>query len=184
MKDPICLLRKLPGLPVLGVLLFLMGGCDKEERAFYDGLGKRPVYIALSELRSIGNEPPQPIHLSGTIFLQDTLFFILEQGKGVHVFNIKDSLNSINLAFFRIPAITDFVISGNLLYADSWKDLVVIDISNLQQIQETDRLIDAINPALYPPLYEGIFECVDESKGAVIDWEDATLENARCVTIN
>ncbi len=184
MENPSCLLRHLPGLTVLGLLLFLLSGCDKEERDFYDGLGKKPVYIALSELRAIGNEPPRPIQLSGTIFLQDTLFFILEQGKGIHVFNIADSLNTINVAFFKIPAITDFVIAGHVLYADSWKDLVVIDISNLQQIQETDRLIDAINPALYPPLYEGIFECVDESKGAVIDWEDATLENARCITTN
>ena len=47
-----------------------MSSCEKEERNFYDGLGKKPVYVPLSELRDIRNEPPQPIQLSGTIFLQ------------------------------------------------------------------------------------------------------------------
>ncbi len=165
-------------------LLLSLGSCVKEERTFYDGQGKRPVYVSLDELRDIRNEPPRPIQTSGTIFLKDTLLFILEQRKGIHVFNLKDTLNTVNLAFFKIPAVTDFVVSGNLIYADSWKDLVVIDISNLQQISEKSRISDVISPALYPPLYNGIFECVDESKGAVVDWEDATLENAKCVTIN
>ena len=164
--------------------MLILGSCEKEERNFYDGLGKKPVYVSLSELRDIRNEPPKPIQLSGSIFLQDTLFFILEQRKGIHVFNIRDSLNTVNLAFFKIPAITDFVIAGNFLYADSWKDLVVIDISNLQQIQETDRITNVINPVLYPPLYNGFFECADDSKGAIIDWEDANLENAKCITTN
>lgn len=176
------MLRKIA--PLFACMLLLLASCNKEEQNFYDGPGKRPVYVPLSELRDIRNEPPRPIQLSGTIFLQDTLFFILEQRKGIHVFNIKDSLNTVNLAFFKIPAITDFIISGHLLYADSWKDLVVIDISNLQQIQETARITDALSPVLYPPLYNGSFECVDESKGAVIDWEDATLEDAKCITTN
>lgn len=162
----------------------LCASCTKTEREFYDGQGKKPVYLPLSELHDVKNEPPTPIGLSGTLFLRDTLLFILEQRKGIHVFNIKDSLNTLNLAFFKIPAITDFVISGNLLYADSWKDLVIIDISNLHQIQVTDRIVDVISPVLYPPLFNGIYECVDESKGAVINWEDALLEDAKCVTIN
>lgn len=179
-----CMLHKIICCSFYLAILCLLASCEKEERTFYNGIGKRPVYIPVSELRDIRNEPPQPIQLSGTIFLQDTLFFMLEQRKGIHVFNIKDSLNTVNLAFFKIPAITDFTITDNTIYADSWKDLIVIDISNVQAIKEIARITDVINPALYPPLYNGFFECVDESKGAIIDWEDATLENARCITTN
>lgn len=166
------------------VLLLSLGSCVQEERSFYSGLGKKPVYVALDELRDIRNEPPSAIQESGTIFLKDTLLFILEQRKGIHVFNLKDSLNTVNLAFFKIPAVTDFVVSGNLVYADSWKDLVVIDISNLQQISEKSRIEGVISPALYPPQYSGFFECVDESKGAVVDWLDTGLDDAKCVTVN
>lgn len=176
--------RPIPTLFTCCLLLGLLSACQKRERDYYDGLGKRPVYISANALLDIRNEPPQAIHVSGTIFLRDTLLFLLEQGKGIHVFDIKDSSNTINLAFFKIPAVTDFVIAGNVLYADSWRDLVVIDISDLQAIQLSDRIPNVINPVLYPPLYDGAFECVDESKGAVIDWEDATLDNAKCITTN
>ncbi len=178
------MLRVLTSLTILSVLLFFLGSCEKSPKEFYNGFGKRPVYVSLNELQDVRTEAPRPIQVSGTIFLRDTLLFILEQRKGIHVFNLADSLNTINLAFFKIPAVTDFVVNGDFLYADSWKDLVVIDISNLQQIRETARIVGTISPPLYPLLYNGIFECVDESKGAVVDWEDAVLENAKCTTIN
>lgn len=167
----------------LTALLFL-NSCEKEPFDGYNGMGKRPVYVPVSALDSIFNLPPQPIVQSGTIFLQDSLFFMLEQKKGIHVFNVKDSVNTKALTFFKIPAITDFVVSGNRLYADSWKDLVVLDISDIFQIKVLERQTDVFSPILYPPLYDGIFECVDLSKGAVIDWEDAQLEHVRCHTIN
>ena len=172
-------------LPVISAVLFCffsLGSCTKEEFRGYNGMGKRPVYAAISELDHITNLPPQTVQQSGTIFLLDTLFFMLEHKKGIHVFNIKDSLNIHALTFLKIPAISDFVISGNRLYADSWKDLLTIDISNLYQIHLLDRQFNVFSPILYPPLYEGPFECVDESKGAVVGWEDADLENVRCRT--
>lgn len=164
--------------------LLLQYGCEKEPFQGYSGNGKRPVYVPASTLDSIFNLPPQPIGQSGTIFLQDSLFFMLEQKKGIHVFNVRDSVNTKALTFFNIPAVTDFVISDSRLYADSWKDLVVIDISDLFHITLLNRQSDVFSPVLYPPLYDGIFECVDLSRGAVIDWEDAPLENVRCRTIN
>jgi hypothetical protein len=176
--------RRTALLPTLFLLLFLMSACVKEERSFFDGPGKKPVYLPLSELNDVRNEPPRPIGLSGTIFLRDTLLFVLEQRQGIHVFSIRDTANTVNLAFFKIPAVTDFTLSGNLLYADSWRDLVVIDIGDLHQIRVTDRLTGVISPTLYPLLYNGAFECVDELQGAVVDWVDAELENAQCYTTN
>lgn len=177
------------GMHIKATFLFLLpallwlAGCDELPADLYSGPGKRPVYAPLAALNDIKNLPPQPIRQSGTIFLKDTLFFMLEQRKGIHVFNVKDSLNIAALTFFNIPAISDFTISGNRLYADSWRDLLTIDIGDLYHIRLTDRQYDVFSPPLYPPLYNGIFECVDESRGAVIDWEDAELEAVRCRTV-
>ena len=162
--------------------LILLSGCEKPERSFLSGDGKRPVYVSEAELTDIRNELPGTVQQSGTIFLRDTLLFLLDKQRGVFVYSLADTLNSRLLTFFKIPAITDFIISGNILYADSWRDLVVIDISDLYGIRETNRIKDVVTPSLYPPDYFGIFECVDESKGAVIGWENAYLENVRCST--
>lgn len=162
----------------------LAAGCRKEAVERFNGPGKRPVYVPVSELADIRNLPPQPIEQSGAIFLRDTLFFLLEQYKGIHVFNVKDSANVTALTFLQIPAVTDFTVAGDRLYADSWRDLLTIDIGQLDHIQLLDRQVDVFEPLLYPPLYDGIFECVDESRGAVVGWEDADLENANCSTAN
>ena len=169
-------------LYVLFPVLLLLAACNQVDPGLYDGPGKRPVYAAPSTLEKIGNLPPQTIEQSGTIFLQDTLFFMLERGRGIHVFNIKDSASIRALTFLEIPAIGDFTISGNRLYADSWRDLLTIDISNLFAIKLLDRQRGVFSPALFPPQYDGFFECVDESKGAVIRWEDAELLDALCRT--
>ena len=174
--------RALRHIALAAILLFSLNSCEKEERTYYTGTGKEPLYASFEALLDIRNEPPQSIQQSGTIYLQDTLFFLLEQRKGIHVFSLRDSLNTVGLTFFKIPAITDFTISGNILYADSWKDLVVIDISNLYAIQVSSRVPDVINPPLYPPEYDGFFECVDESKGAVVGWREASLKEAKCST--
>jgi hypothetical protein len=165
-------------------LVFLLAACEKLDPDLYSGMGKRPIYVSNEALRNVKTEAPQAIMESGTIFLRDSLLFLLDQGRGVHVFDISDTLNTQNLAFLKIPAVNDFIVYGQVMYANCWRDLVVIDISNLQAIQELDRLVGALEPPMYPQLYNGIFECVDDSKGAVLFWEDAMLEDVACRTTN
>ncbi len=147
-------------------------------------MGKKPVYIPKALLNDIKNLPPQTIQNTGTIFLSDTLFFMAEQKKGIHVFSLSDSTNPVNLTFFNIPAINDFTINGNIMYADSWTDLLTIDITNLYAIKLLKREQDVFTPVLSPPLYTGAFECADASKGAIIEWIDAEIKNARCEIFN
>ncbi|MBK8558150.1 MAG: hypothetical protein IPL65_21515 [Lewinellaceae bacterium] len=161
-----------------------LAACTKEPAEGFSGTGLRPVYLPVSELSNVGNLPEQALEQTGTIFLQDSLFFILEQKKGIHVYFVKDSLNFDYLTFIKIPAISDFTVSGTRLYADSWKDLLTIDISNILQVKLLNRQTDVFSPLLSPPLYNGIFECVDESRGAVVGWETAELETVSCRTLN
>jgi hypothetical protein len=109
---------------------------------------------------------------------------MLEQKKGIHVFSLSDSSNPVNLTFFNIPAINDFTFNNNIIYADSWTDLLTIDITNLYNINLLKREQNVFTPLLSPPLYNGAFECADISKGAIISWIDADLKNARCEIFN
>jgi len=162
--------------------IFSFISCHKGEEPGFDGIGKRPVYLPTSALNDIKSIDAQEIEQTGPIFLLDTLFFMTEIKKGIHVFNVRDSASIENLVFFNIPAVTDFTISNGFLYADSWTDLLTIDITNLQYIELISREEAVFEPLLFPPLYQGIFECVDLNMGAVIDWENDQLENAKCQT--
>jgi hypothetical protein len=145
-------------------------------------MGKMPVYLALDSLKDIRSMPPQPIVQTGTIFLLDSLFFVLDYRKGVHVFSFLDSANTEAIAFLKVPAATDFSVSGSRMYVDSWRDLITIDISNLLNIKVLSRSGGVFSPSLFPPLYRGSFECVDEMNGAVIDWKDTLLTAPKCQT--
>lgn len=167
-----------------GTILLNFAACDKTEPIFYNGLGKVPIYVPLDSLDNIYNLPPQTVTSSGPIFWKDSLFFMLEDRQGIHVFVLRDSSNSEAVTFLKIPAISDFTISGNRLYADSWRDLVTIDISDILQIKMLSRNKNVVQPQLYPLLYSGVFECIDESRGAVVGWVDSLLTNAQCITVN
>lgn len=161
----------------------MFSSCFKQDAPGFNGFGKKPIYKAIDELDEITNLSPQIIQQSGPIFLLDSLFFMTEYKKGIHIYNIGDSTQIRNLTFIQIPAVTDFTIEDNYLYADSWKDLVTIDIANIYNIKLLSRQSDVFEPLLYPTLYNGFFECVDINRGAVIGWEDVSLENVNCQTI-
>jgi len=166
------------------VYILLLPACTKQPLDLYEGEGLKPIYISFDELTNIQNLPEQPVYLSGPIFLRDSLFFMLETRKGIHVYNVADPEFPFYLTFFSIPAIGDYSISGNRLYVDSWRDLVTIDISDIFNITEINRQYNIFTPILYPPLYNGHFECINEENGAVTGWEETWLVNARCRTVN
>ncbi len=156
----------------------------KTEHIGYSGLGKVPIYLPLAALDDIGSQAPQAVEQSGPIYLIGDFFFMIENRKGIHVYDISDDEQENSLVFIKIPAVTDFTIDGNFLYADSWRDLVTIDISDIYNVVLVSRIEDVFDPFLYPQLYNGPFECVDESQGAVVGWENQELENVYCRTIN
>jgi len=165
-------------------VLVIFSGCFKQDATGFDGFGKMPIYKAIEELDDITNLEPQINQQSGPIFLLDSLFFMTEFKKGIHVYDIGDSTQIRNLTFIQIPAVTDFTIEGHYLYADSWRDLVTINIADLYNIKLLSRQTDVFEPLLYPALYNGFFECVDLNRGAVVGWEDVLLENVKCQSIN
>jgi len=168
------------------LLIFAVLGLSscKEEFMGYSGMGKVPIYVSPSELDDIESQPARPVEESGPIFLIGDFFFMIERGKGIHVFDINDDQQENSLVFIKIPAVTDFTIDGPFLYADSWRDLVTIDITDIYNVVLLSRVENVFDPFLFPQLFNGPFECVDESKGAVIGWRDEELVNVFCRTIN
>ena len=76
------------------------------------------------------------------------------------------------MGFIEIPGNVDMAIKDDILYADSYIDLVAIDISNVTNPIEVKRVEDVF-PYTTPPLADESFRIakVEEEKGVVIDWE-------------
>ncbi len=141
--------------------------------------GYRPIYVSYENIRKISSGTPQKLRKPGKIYTKDKYLYINEIGQGIHVFDNSDKTKPQALAFIAIPANQDISIADNVLYADNADDLVAIDISNPLNIKVLKRIEKAFP---YPsfPKQNGKFECVDPSKGYVIDWEYTDLVNPQC----
>jgi len=75
-------------------------------------------------------EPAREIINPGKIFIGEEIVLIGEEGEGVHVINNHDRNNPITEAFINIPGNREFYVSDQFLYAESFYDMLKIDISN------------------------------------------------------
>jgi hypothetical protein len=94
-----------------------------------------PVYKTLTEVRAdMKSGAPQALKQPGKLYIYGNYIFLNEVEKGIHVIDNSDPASPRNLAFINIPGNVDLAVKGTILYADSYSDLVTLDISNPQQV--------------------------------------------------
>jgi len=131
-----------------------------------------PVYMGFDEFRSaVKRSDPRQMEQPGKIYFKDNYLFVNEINKGVHVVDNSDPANPVMTTFLEIPGNYDIAIKGNILYADSFIDLVAIDISDPLNPVEIDRVEDAFPNVL--PVFDYTFPVygLDWEKGIVVGWE-------------
>jgi hypothetical protein len=157
---------------LLSILVF--GGCQDRILQTYDL--NNPVYMSYDELRAaVKDTIPEEINYPGKIYLYGDYIFVNEVREGIHVIDNSDPSNPEAISFINIPGNVDMAIKNNILYADSYVDLVAIDISDLENIKELARFEDLFTWDI-PPYKEGsrVGE-VDPSLGVVVDWNMETV---------
>ncbi len=130
-----------------------------------------PDYMSYEELRSsVGVDEPSAIETMGKIYIKDHYLFVNEKYEGIHIFDYADPANPVNLSFVRIPGNVDIAVRGDFLYADSYIDLVVLDISDISEAEEAYRLEDVF-PYTIPDV-EGDYTIapIDPEKGVITGW--------------
>ncbi len=127
------------------------GGFGYEECARFDNDGNcvervqiaSPIYMSYSTLRSsVRLSGVRPMDDIGRIYVFEDTLYINERNRGIHVIDNSDPFEPQPLRFIEIPGNLDIEIRGNRLYADSFIDLVTLDISNPDTVQEVSRQTD------------------------------------------
>lgn len=139
---------KRPNFLLAGALLlamtWMLGSCLKDNcSSEYHYATYTPVYKTMPQIRAaVKSEDPQPVVNPGKIYFKDGFLFINELNKGIHVIDDRDASSPKNIAFLNIPGNVDMAVEGNILYADSYVDMLAIDISRPEAIQVVKRLED------------------------------------------
>ncbi|QQS52216.1 MAG: hypothetical protein IPM71_05630 [Bacteroidota bacterium] len=156
---------------VLSISLVLFSCNDKVEESWEVN---QPVYLSYDQLRnSFKVADEQDIVQSGKLYFKDNYIFVNEYLKGIHIIDNQDPSNPVILKFLEIPGNVDLAIAGNMLYADSYVDLLTIDISDINNIREVDRDTN-IFPYIIPEFETGLLGTVDESQGVIVGYEVIT----------
>jgi hypothetical protein len=148
-----------------------------EDTTYKEYTGNEPVYLAYENLRqSVIIKPGTGMKNPGKIYFKDNFIFIVEELKGIHVFDNTDPSSPVNKAFINIPGVVDISVSGYIMYVDSYVDLVVLDIQDISNIHEAGRVKD-IFPYTVPPVTNKYpMANVDQDKGVVTDWKLKTIK--------
>ncbi len=152
------------------VLSLLLASCMDEYTEEFTA--NKPVYMTYEALRSsVKFSEARELKNPGKIYFKDDLLYVNEELEGVHVFSLVNPENPQNIGFIEIPGNVDIAIKNNTLYADSYVDLVAIDISDINSPHEVTRKEDVF-PYTLPPYDENYrIADVDETKGVVTGWE-------------
>lgn len=154
-------------------LLFFATGCQDKVYETITYTANVPVYMDFEEFRgSVKTTATQELVNPGKIYFKDNLLYINEINQGIHVIDNTDPTAPQKIAFITIPGNLDLAIRGNILFADSYIDLVALDITNPSEPVEIDRIQNAF-PNVLPPMDMSLpIVDLDFEKGVVVGWEE------------
>lgn len=167
------------------LILSFVACTDKDDSLYADYLVAKPLTISKAEFKnSVKILPPRFIEESGKIYAYKNLIFINDKYQGVHVINNSNPKSPSKIGFIKIPGNVDISVKNDLLYADSLTDLVVIDISNMEDFRVVNRLENVLNGYVNWPTDVDIFENADYDyeNEILIGWQ--TVTESRLISEN
>jgi hypothetical protein len=125
-----------------------------------------PITVSLAEIRrKIQASDARELRTPGKIYSKGNYLFINEVKEGIHVIDNTNPSSPKVVAFWAIPGNGDMAIRNNILYADSYTDLVALDISNPLAIKEVNR----VNEVFTNGQFDGVWWSYNASIGAIND---------------
>ncbi|MFT5722933.1 MAG: hypothetical protein ACI9JN_000038 [Bacteroidia bacterium] len=135
----------------LSLVIFLFGvssltscisNCDKT--VYY--YTKIPVYGSFESIRnSFEVLGVQPMDSIDRIIELDHAYFLQEKGKGIHVISKPTTSLPTRTSFISVPGCLSIEGQGNTIYVGQATDLIIIDVSDLNNMSKTKVVRDIFN---------------------------------------
>lgn len=169
---------------ILFSLFIIISGLQSCEKDHLVVGGMAPKYIRSDDFTKIYSTDTMPFIELGNIVKYGNYLLINDKFRGIHVIDNSDPSNPKKVLFWNIPGNTEFTVDGTTLYADNSVHLLIIDISDINQIKVIsyikDYYLNSEPDEPRPPNFRGYFECVDQSKGVHVGWEFKELTDPLC----
>jgi hypothetical protein len=143
--------------------------------------GNRPIYTAISIAKQVIYTPnKQPIQHAGNIYAFGHFIFQIDVGRGIHVIDNAVPSNADRIGFITMNGCEQISIRGNYLYTNSYGDLVTLDITDPENMQEVNRIPNAFpefgyNYPLVQPEETGYYIC-PQMDSVVTGWVKDSID--------
>lgn len=157
-------------LLLLSIISLVLTSCEDKRLQTY--MANVPVYMSYEALRTSFNvKSDVPMEKPGKISFYDSYMFINEYQKGIHVVDLSDPSSPEIKTFIEIPGNVDMAIRNEQLFAESYVDLLIIDISNPEQPALERRVEDLFEYVIPPYDYDYPLDEIDEKKGVITGYD-------------
>ena len=153
-------MKKLMYLFFMSVICMLYGcNDDMKVKETITLTVNKPVLMSADAFRSSVKVKTQPEEITqqGKICFYEGYLYISEPGKGIHIIDNRNPSSPSPVGFIELIGNADVAIRNNMLYADSYVDLIWFDISNPALPVLKNRL-ENVFPYAFPPIEEGTID--------------------------
>jgi hypothetical protein len=162
-------------LSLFAIVALFTQGCLKdscEREVSY--VRVEPVFKTIEEIHqgTAVQESPRELKNPGQIYFYNNIIFIVEKREGIHVIDNTNPGAPQNVKFIAIPGTEDLAIRNGILYANSFIDLLAIDLNTFQVAGRLNNV--------FPPLWEDLAN----NKIAVYYQETQVTEVLDCESYN
>jgi len=99
-----------------------------------------PRFVSLEEIRvEPQREVARELKSPGKMYFYNNIIFVNELKEGIHIIDNSNPDSPQNVGFVNIPGNVDIAAKDGFLYADSYMDLLTLDIRDIDNIKETCR---------------------------------------------
>jgi hypothetical protein len=143
-----------------------IGSCCTTEVVEYPTQIWVPVYKNLDAIRNgVKAGTARPLKNPGKIYFYGKYILVNERNEGIHVIDNTNPRNPQNLVFIEIPGNGDMAVRNNILYANSYIDLVALDISNPSSPIIVKRI-----EGIFPMLTDGLWGGAEAKDGMLVEY--------------
>ncbi len=127
----------------LPIIATLFSGCIIKYDDDYDYKDEcsSPVYMSYKKLRDDYPKilPPREIGKAGKIYIFGNILLINEKNVGIHIVDNTNRQEPIPKSFISIPGNVDMAVKDGYLYVDSFIDMIVLNINDINNIVKVHR---------------------------------------------
>ena len=130
----------------LPLIFFVVFSCDNNDDDYEFVQVATPELMSKTAFRSsVEITVPKTIEEPGKIYVYNNYIFVGDVDSGIHIIDNSNPEAPQAIKYIEIPGNEDISVKDNFLYADSATDLVVFDISDINNVSVVERLEDVFN---------------------------------------